>query len=256
MDKMGKIVGLSVSSAFGYWAGYNYGVTPLDITVGQTVEERDEAIATAANINTFKLISSVASIGYALVGVQNPVAQASIISLGSYILGETFKSYNVLAHKEGLKTVGEIKHVDWQMQFDKMKALCESEKQGSPAKKSACDRMEFARARLRGERVAPKNEPKSQGLNCSTTKCPQGQIAKAFPTSRTLNSPLECRCVPHTPQASVGSTRNIAVKNARGACNGGDNKACCWLKNSANLTPPKPCRSSRVAGVGNYMGGF
>jgi hypothetical protein len=247
MDKMGKIVGLSISSAFGYWAGYNYGVTPVDITVGQTVEERDEAVVTAANINIFKLIVSTASIGYALVGVQNPIARASIVSLGSYILGETFKSYSVLANKERLQTAGGIKHVDWQQQFDKMKVLCEGGDKNSPATKSACDRMEFARSRLPVQSSGQIGQ-----LDCSRKLCPRGE--KGFLGGSKTAPTCECRA--HTPQASVGSKRNIAVRNAMAACDEGANKACCWLKNSAKIAPPNPCRPSRVSGVSNYMGDF
>lgn len=246
MANVGKIVGLSVSSAFGYWAGYNYGGTPLRVKSGQTVEARDDALADTGAINTFKLISGVSSVAYALLGVTNPQAQASIVALGSYLIGETFQSYRKQAKVQTLPTAGEIVQIDWQKTFEKRKAECDQGDQ------SACERMELARARLRGEPVPPK----SKELDCSTKECPRGQIAKALPKFRNHNSPLECRCVPHTPQASIGGSRAIAVTNAKAACNAGQNGACCWLKNTQNIEPPKPCVSENVAGFGNYFGGF
>ena len=250
MANVGKFVGLSVSSAFGYWAGYNYGGTPLKVKSGQTVETRDDALADTGAINTFKLISGVSSVAYALLGVKNPQAQASIVALGSYLIGETFKSYQKQSKIRSLPTAGEIVQIDWQRTYEERKAECDK------GDKAACEKMEFARARLRGERIIPKNEPKSQGLDCSTMKCPRGQIGKAVRASRQPGAGSRCQCVPHTRQASVGGNREIAVTNAKAACNAGQNGACCWLKNTQNINPPKPCVPENVAGFGNYFGGF
>lgn len=216
MADLGKVLGLSVSSAIGYYCGYTYGSTPVDVEVGQTIEDREIALADAANINTFKLISGVSSVAYALLGVQNPAAQATIVSLGSYILGETFKSYNVLSRKEKYVTADGIVRIDWQKTFEQRKRQCEAGDQ------KACKQMEIARSKL------------PEFANRMRTPAQAGQ---------------------KTPQVTAPDVNFIAIKNAKKACTDGDNNACCWLKKQKNVQPPKPCRES-VAGFGNYLGGF
>ena len=180
---------------------------------------------------------------YALfAGSQNRALQALVVGMGSYLLGETFRSYRLMRQKEALKTVGEVVHIDWVKTYEQWAKECMQ-----TMNPKACSQMAAAKARVQrdGKPVPPPPPPNP----CAEIRCPKGSLGEKVKG--------KCKCVKKTAQVSAPQS-SIAVRNAKKACSEGDNAACCWLKKAKKMRPPKPCKESAapapsVSGLGNYV---